>query len=123
MCYHRTNVDTQLSKFVVILTSVARQIHQRPSLPIPRIAPVSGKRVAPRAAGDAADAHVVPCSLDWFSEHPALVLSCPRTDMIRFWPLPVKHPWFEETWPPKSLARGWSSGYSQMAYVRVEISS
>jgi len=26
MCYHRTNVDTQLSKFVVYLASVARQI-------------------------------------------------------------------------------------------------
>jgi hypothetical protein len=48
-----------------------------------------------------------PCSLDWFSEHPALVLSCPRTDMIRFWPLPVKHPWFEEVWPPMDLARCW----------------
>jgi hypothetical protein len=46
-----------------------------------------------------------PCSLDWFSERPALVLSCPRTDMIRFWPLPVKHPWFEEAWPPRDLAR------------------
>ena len=45
-CYHRTNVDTQLSKFVVILASVARQIHRRPLLPIPRLAPVSGERVA-----------------------------------------------------------------------------
>jgi hypothetical protein len=35
MCYHRTNVDTQLSKFVVILASVARQIHQRPLPPFP----------------------------------------------------------------------------------------
>ena len=46
-----------------------------------------------------------PCSVDWFSERPALVLACPRTDMIRLWPLPVVHPWFEEFWPPKSLAR------------------
>jgi hypothetical protein len=45
-----------------------------------------------------------PCSLDWFSGRPALVLSCPRTDMIRFWPLPVKHPWFEEAWPLMDLA-------------------
>jgi len=36
MCYHLTNVDTQLSKFVVILASVARQIHRRPLPPIPR---------------------------------------------------------------------------------------
>jgi hypothetical protein len=46
-----------------------------------------------------------PCSLDWFSERPALVLACPRTDMIRLWPLPAEHPWFEDTGPPKSLAR------------------
>ena len=46
-----------------------------------------------------------PCSVDWFSERPALVLVCPRTDMIRLWPLPVKHPWFEEPWSPKRLAR------------------
>ena len=52
MCYHRTNVDTQLSKFVVILASVARQIHRRPLPPIPRINPVSGERVAPRVAAD-----------------------------------------------------------------------
>ena len=45
-----------------------------------------------------------PCSLDWFSERPALVLSCPRTDMIRLWPLPVKHPWFEDTGSPRDLA-------------------
>ena len=32
-----------------------------------------------------------PCYLDWFSERPALVLACPRTDMIRLWPLPVEH--------------------------------
>ena len=25
-----------------------------------------------------------------------LVLSCPRMDMIRLWPLPVVHPWFED---------------------------
>jgi hypothetical protein len=46
-----------------------------------------------------------PCSLDWFSERHVLVLSCRRTDMIRFWPLPVKHPWFEEAWPLRDLAR------------------
>ena len=40
-----------------------------------------------------------PCYLDWFSERPALVLACPRTDMIRLGPLPVEHLWFEEAWP------------------------
>jgi hypothetical protein len=48
-----------------------------------------------------------PCSLDWFSERPVLVLSCPRTDMIRFWPLPVKHPWCEEAWSPMDLEKCW----------------
>jgi hypothetical protein len=51
-----------------------------------------------------------PCYLDWFSERPALVLACPRTDMIRLWPLPVEHQWFEEPWPPATLARS-SSGW------------
>jgi hypothetical protein len=37
-----------------------------------------------------------PCCLDWFDDRGALVLSCPRTDMIRVWPLPVAYPWFEE---------------------------
>jgi hypothetical protein len=46
-----------------------------------------------------------PCSVDWFSERPALVLACPRTDMIRLWPLPVEHPWFEDTRPADNLAR------------------
>jgi hypothetical protein len=46
-----------------------------------------------------------PCCLDWFSERPALVLACPRTDMIRLWPMPVEHPWFEEAWPLMDLAR------------------
>jgi hypothetical protein len=32
---HRTDVDTQLSKFVVSLASVARQIHRRPLPPFP----------------------------------------------------------------------------------------
>jgi hypothetical protein len=45
------------------------------------------------------------CYLDRFGERPALVLACPRTDMIRLWPLPVEHPWFEEDWPARSLAR------------------
>jgi len=43
-----TNVDPQLSKSVVILASVARQIHRRPLPPIPQLMPVSGERVAPR---------------------------------------------------------------------------
>jgi hypothetical protein len=44
-----------------------------------------------------------PCYLDWFSERPALVLACPRTDIIRLWPLPVEYPWFED-WPTMDLA-------------------
>jgi hypothetical protein len=30
-----------------------------------------------------------------------LVLACPRTDMIRLWPLPVQQPWFEDWWEDK----------------------
>ena len=46
-----------------------------------------------------------PCSVDWFRQRPALVLACPRTDMIRLWPLPVEHLWFEEAWPSMDWAR------------------
>jgi len=27
-----------------------------------------------------------------------LVFGCPRMDMFRLWPLPMKHPWFEDWW-------------------------
>ena len=46
-----------------------------------------------------------PRYLDWFSERPVLVLGCPRTDMIRLWPLPVEYPWFEDTGAGDNLAR------------------
>ena len=40
------------------------------------------------------------CELEYFDTtlQPTntLVLSCPRMDMIRLWPLPVVHPWFED---------------------------
>jgi hypothetical protein len=55
ICYHRTNVDPQWSKFVVNLASVAHQIHRRPLPPIPRITPVSGERVAPTRCSRPAD--------------------------------------------------------------------
>ena len=29
-----------------------------------------------------------------------VVISCPRMDMIRVWPLPIQHPWFEDWWEP-----------------------
>ncbi len=31
-----------------------------------------------------------------------LVLACPRKDMIRLWPLPVRQPWFEDWWHDKA---------------------
>jgi hypothetical protein len=45
------------------------------------------------------------CKLYHFSQ-PAqpmttLVLACPRTDLIRLWPLPVQQPWFEDWWEDK----------------------
>jgi hypothetical protein len=46
-----------------------------------------------------------PCGVDWFSERPALVLACLRNDMIRLWPLPVEHLWFEEDWSSVNLAQ------------------
>jgi hypothetical protein len=73
----------------------------RLSRPYPALVRVPGKKtvsgVTLRPLG--------PCYLEWFSERPALVLACPRTDLIRLWPLPVEYPWFEEAWPPKSLAQ------------------
>jgi hypothetical protein len=53
-----TDVDTQLSEFVVILASVARQNHRRPLPPIPRLALVSGERVAPNRSRRLATAAV-----------------------------------------------------------------
>ncbi len=37
-----------------------------------------------------------PCALDWHRARPALVLACPRQDMLRVWPLPVVQPWSED---------------------------
>ena len=40
------------------------------------------------------------CQLEYFDTtlQPinTLVLSCPKMDMIRLWPMPVVHPWFED---------------------------
>jgi len=40
------------------------------------------------------------CKLFYFTQPAqrlnAWVLACPRTDMIRLWPLPVQQPWFED---------------------------
>lgn len=37
------------------------------------------------------------CNVDWFYRRGGLiVLSCPRTGGIKFWPLPVEYPWFED---------------------------
>lgn len=34
------------------------------------------------------------CDMDWFANKGGvLVLSCPRTDMIRLWPRPMEQPW------------------------------
>jgi hypothetical protein len=50
-----------------------------------------------------------PRYVDWFDEQGALVLSCPRTDMIRLWPLPVVHPWFEEPISDPSRDAAWDT--------------
>jgi hypothetical protein len=40
------------------------------------------------------------CELEYFDTtlqpFNTMVLSCPRMDMIRLWPFPVVHPWFED---------------------------
>ena len=40
------------------------------------------------------------CKLYYFTQPAqpmkAWVLACPRTDLIRLWPLPVQQPWFED---------------------------
>jgi hypothetical protein len=42
------------------------------------------------------------CRLYYFTQPAqpmnAWALACPRTDMIRLWPLPVQQPWFEDWW-------------------------
>ena len=38
---------------------------------------------------------VGPCAADWYSNYGALVLACPRQDLIRLWPWPIRQPWFE----------------------------
>jgi hypothetical protein len=38
-----------------------------------------------------------PCDVDWFYQRGGLiVLSCPHVDGIKFWPLPIEYPWFED---------------------------
>jgi hypothetical protein len=44
-----------------------------------------------------------PCDIDWFRARGGLlVLGCPRVDSIKFWPLPIEYPWFEDD-PPFGL--------------------
>ena len=44
------------------------------------------------------------CELDIYDKplqpFRTVVISCPRMDMIRVWPLPIQHPWFEDWWEP-----------------------
>ena len=45
---------------------------------------------------------IVRCELIFFDTRlqpvNTLVFGCPRMDMFRLWPLPIKHPWFEDPW-------------------------
>ncbi len=36
-----------------------------------------------------------------------LVLACPRTDLIRLWPLPMQQPWFEDWWEEPAPVLDW----------------
>ena len=46
-----------------------------------------------------------PCDVDYFRDRQALVLACLGVDLIKLWPLPVAHPWFEDPiLPPRSIA-------------------
>ena len=44
------------------------------------------------------------CKLDIYDKplqpFRTVVISCPRMDMIRVWPLPIQHPWFEDWCEP-----------------------
>ncbi|MBN2267140.1 MAG: hypothetical protein JW725_02245, partial [Candidatus Babeliaceae bacterium] len=35
-----------------------------------------------------------------------LALACPRKDLIRIWPLPVRNPWFEDSIIPPGKREG-----------------
>jgi hypothetical protein len=47
---------------------------------------------------------VMNCELWYYSPPTQMVdtitLACPRTDLIRLWPLPITQPWSEDLWPP-----------------------
>lgn len=57
---------------------------------------------------------IIQCQMEVYDEsvqpNTTLVLSCPRTDSLRFWPLPLVQPWYED-WQeeqprPKKLISG-----------------
>ena len=48
---------------------------------------------------------VGPFDVEWFEQRGgAIVLACPRTDLIKVWPLPVQQPWFEDPFFPQNTA-------------------
>jgi hypothetical protein len=47
------------------------------------------------------------CDVIWYGNWGgALVLACPRMDMLKFWPLPVQQPWYEDSFEPPVTASG-----------------
>jgi hypothetical protein len=48
---------------------------------------------------------VGPCDVEWFERWGgAIILACPRTDLIKLWPLPVQQPWYEDPLYPQRTA-------------------
>ncbi len=46
---------------------------------------------------------VGPCDVEWFEKWGgAIVIACPRTDLIKVWPLPMQQPWYEDPFYPPS---------------------
>lgn len=42
-----------------------------------------------------------PCDVQYHAEWHATVLACPRTDLIKLWPLPIDQPWYEDPYTDK----------------------
>jgi hypothetical protein len=47
-----------------------------------------------------------PCDVEWFGKRGGLVvMTCPHTDLIKLWLLPVEQPWFEDPLVPLLTAQ------------------
>lgn len=61
---------------------------------------------------------VGPCDVIWYGNWGgALVLGCPHMDLLKFWPLPVQQPWYEDSIYPPGTAQGEKNGRSSSESV------